>query len=137
MQSNFRFDFSVRNVAFDTFKSTSFHSYGWIDCTEGEHLGGRNYVIYFSIVMVITLLRSGKDVMKHLPLIPYLYCFNVKQGSALLAVVAGRNGLDTFSLICPVSLYLPCLWEASRFRLKYCLYGPLNPKQPTNQSKFL
>ena len=27
----------------------------------------------------------------------------------------------------------PLLWETARYRLKYCLKGPLNPKQPTNQ----
>ena len=27
----------------------------------------------------------------------------------------------------------PPLWEAARYRLKYCLKGPLSPKQPTNQ----
>ena len=27
----------------------------------------------------------------------------------------------------------PSLWETARYRLKYCLKGPLNPKQPTNQ----
>ena len=26
----------------------------------------------------------------------------------------------------------PSLWEAARYRLKYCLKGPLSPKQPTN-----
>ena len=26
----------------------------------------------------------------------------------------------------------PSLWETVRYRLKYCLKGPLNPKQPTN-----
>ena len=26
----------------------------------------------------------------------------------------------------------PSLWEMTRYRLKYCLKGPLNPKQPTN-----
>ena len=25
------------------------------------------------------------------------------------------------------------LWETARYRLKYCLKGPLNPKQPTSQ----
>ena len=25
----------------------------------------------------------------------------------------------------------PSLWETARYRLKYCLKGPLNPKQPT------
>ena len=28
----------------------------------------------------------------------------------------------------------PSLWETARYRLKYCLKGPLNPKQPTNLS---
>ena len=27
----------------------------------------------------------------------------------------------------------PSLWETTRYRLKYCLKGPLSPKQPTNQ----
>ena len=27
----------------------------------------------------------------------------------------------------------PFLWETARYRLKYCLKGPFNPKQPTNQ----
>ena len=27
------------------------------------------------------------------------------------------------------------LWETARYRLKYCLKGPLNPKQPTNQPR--
>ena len=26
----------------------------------------------------------------------------------------------------------PSLWETARYRLKYCLIGPLNPKHPTN-----
>ena len=35
----------------------------------------------------------------------------------------------------PLSFLLssPSLWETARYRLKYCLKGPLNPKQPTNQ----
>ena len=32
------------------------------------------------------------------------------------------------------SLLSPALWETARYRLKYCLKGSLNPKQPTNQS---
>ena len=50
----------------------------------------------------------------------------VGQGSIALAVGAGGGGLD----ISPLS---PSLWETARYRLKYCLKGPLNPKQPTNQ----
>ena len=41
--------------------------------------------------------------------------------------------LDIFSLIYLFSLLSPSLWETARYRLKYCLKGPLNPKQPTNQ----
>ena len=36
-------------------------------------------------------------------------------------------------LLYPFSPLSPSLWETARYRLKYCLKGPLNPKQPTNQ----
>ena len=42
--------------------------------------------------------------------------------------------LDIFSLIYLFSFLSPSLWETARYRLKYCLKGPLNPKQPTNQN---
>ena len=38
-----------------------------------------------------------------------------------------------FPLIYPFSPLSPSLWETVRYRLKYCLKRPLNPKQPTNQ----
>ena len=57
----------------------------------------------------------------------------VGQGPTALAVDAGGGCLDIFSLIYPFSSLSPSLWEAVRYRLKYCLKGPLNPKQPTNQ----
>ena len=41
---------------------------------------------------------------------------------------------DVFSLVYPFSPLSPSLWETARYRLKYCLKGPLSPKQPTNQS---
>ena len=50
-----------------------------------------------------------------------------------LAVGAGGGCLDIFTLLYPFSPLLPSLWETARYRLKYCLKGPLNPKQPTNQ----
>ena len=50
-----------------------------------------------------------------------------------LAVAAGGGCLDIFTLIYPFSPLSPSLWETARYRLKYCLKGPLNPKQPTNQ----
>ena len=54
------------------------------------------------------------------------------QGPTALAVGAGGGGLDIFTLIYPFSSASPSLWETARYRLKYCLKGPLNPKQPTN-----
>ena len=57
----------------------------------------------------------------------------VEQGPLALASGAGRGCLDVFTLICPFSPLSPSLWETARYRLKYCLEGPLNPNQPTNQ----
>ena len=37
-----------------------------------------------------------------------------------------------FSLVYHFSFLSPSLWETARYRLKYCLRGPLSPKQPTN-----
>ena len=55
----------------------------------------------------------------------------VGQGPIVLAVGAGGGGLD-FLLLSIHSPLSPSLWETARYRLKYCLKGPLNPK-PTNQ----
>ena len=57
---------------------------------------------------------------------------SVGQGPIALAVGAGGGGLDIFTRIYPFSSLSPSLWETARYRLKYCLKGPLNPK-PTNQ----
>ena len=57
----------------------------------------------------------------------------VGQGPTALAVGAGGGCLDIFTLIYPFSSLSPSLWETARYRLKYCLKGPLSPKQPTNQ----
>ena len=54
--------------------------------------------------------------------------------SRALAVGAGGGCLDILTLIYPFFPLSPSLWEAARYRLKYCLKGPLNPK-PTNQPK--
>ena len=55
----------------------------------------------------------------------------VGQGPTALAVGAGGGCLDVFTLIYPFFPLSPSLWETARYRLKYCLKGPLNPKQPT------
>ena len=57
----------------------------------------------------------------------------VGQGPIALAVGAGGGCLDICPLIYLFSPLSPSLWETTRYRLKYCLKGPLNPKQPTNQ----
>ena len=58
----------------------------------------------------------------------------VGHGPIALAVGASGGGLDIFTLIYPFSSASPSLWETARYRLKYCLKGPLNPKT-TNQQK--
>ena len=57
----------------------------------------------------------------------------VGQGPITLAIGAGGGCLDIFSLNYHFSFLSPSLWETARYRLKYCLKGPLNPEQPTNQ----
>ena len=57
----------------------------------------------------------------------------VGQGPIVLAVGAGGGCLDIFTILYLFSSLSPSLWETARYRLKYCLKGPLNPKQPTNQ----
>ena len=63
----------------------------------------------------------------------------VGQGPTALAVGAGGGCLDIFTLIYPFSLLSPSLWERARYRLKYCLKGPLSPEQSISQfeSSFL
>ena len=62
-----------------------------------------------------------------------LIWLKVGQGPTALAV-GGRGIFWTFlhsSIFSPLS---PSLWETVRYRLKYCLKGPLNQKQTINQS---
>ena len=58
----------------------------------------------------------------------------VGQGPTGLAVGAGGGGLDIFTLIYPFSPLSPFLWETARYRLIYCLRGPLNPKPSIHPS---
>ena len=55
-------------------------------------------------------------------------------GQGPIALAVGRVGVVwTFLLSSIVSLLSPSLWETVRYRLKYCLKGPLNPKQQTKK----
>ena len=58
----------------------------------------------------------------------------VGQGPIALAVDAGGGCLDIFTLLYPFSPHPPSLYETTQYRLKYCLKGTLNPKQPTNSA---
>ena len=50
------------------------------------------------------------------------------QGPIAVAVCADGNCLDIFTLLYLFSPLSPSLWETARYRLEYCLKGPLNPK---------
>ena len=54
-------------------------------------------------------------------------------GQGPTALAAGGGCLKIFTLIYTFSPFSSSLWETARYRLKYCLKGPLNPKQPNNQ----
>ena len=56
----------------------------------------------------------------------------VGQGLIAFAVDAGGGCLVLFFFDFHFSLLSPSHWGTARYRLKYCLKGPLNPKQPTN-----
>ena len=61
-----------------------------------------------------------------------LICIIVGQGPVALPVGASGGCLDIFSLDYHFSLLSPSLWEAVRYRLKFCLKGSLNQNnQPT------
>ena len=56
-------------------------------------------------------------------------------GQGPIALTVGGDGVVlTFLLSSILSPLSPSLWETARYRLKYCLKGPLNPKQPTKPS---
>ena len=77
---------------------------------------------------------GGAMVLCKLPVPGPTISMIVGQGPTALVVSAGGGCLDIFTLIylyCALSSFL---WETARYSLKYCLKGPLNPKQPANQS---
>ena len=55
----------------------------------------------------------------------------ITAGQGPIALAVGAEGVVwTFLLSSILSPLSPSLWETVRYRLKYCLKGPLNPKQP-------
>ena len=89
--------------------------------------------IYLHITRITINNEGGAMVLVKLPVPgrPTIW-ITVGQGPTALTVGAGGGCLDIFTLIYPSSPLSPSLWETVRYRLKYCLKGPLNPKQPTN-----
>ena len=73
-------------------------------------------------------------VLGKLPVPRASYNFDYGRARAYCACSrCGWGGLDNLlsSILSPLS---PSLWETARYRLKYILKGPLNPKQPTNRA---
>ena len=92
------------------------------------------HITYYILFSLSWGWSGGAKVLRKLP-VPGrpTSLITVGQGPTALAVGAGGRCLDIFTLIYPFSSLSPSLWETARYRLKYCLKGPLNPKQPTNQ----
>ena len=95
-----------------------------------------NLIQLISFSMQTELLRGwsgGAMVLGKLP-VPGrpTILITVGQGPSALAVGAGGGCSDIFTLLYPFFPLSPSLWKTARYRLKYCLKGPLNPK-PTNQ----
>ena len=61
----------------------------------------------------------------------------VGQGPTALAVGAGGGCMDIFTLDYSFFPLSPSLWEMARYRLKYCLKGPLNPKSTNQPTKYM
>ena len=59
----------------------------------------------------------------------------VGQGPIVLAVGAGGGLFGHITLLYFFSSLSPSLWETARYRLKYCLKGPLNPKTTSQPIK--
>ena len=76
---------------------------------------------------------GGAMVLGKLP-VPGRPTIWITVGQGPIALAVGGGGVVwTFLLSSILSPLSPSLWETARYRLKYCLKGPLNPKQPTNQ----
>ena len=100
-------------------------------------MGDFRLIIYQTTVQQFTMNRGWSGGAKVLGKLPVpgrpTILITVGQRPIALAVGAGGGCLDIFTLIYPFSSLSPSLWETARYRLKYCLKGPLNPKQPNNQ----
>ena len=99
------------------------------------YLDGMPFPISFPITQAFRGWSGGAKVLDKPPVpgCPTIWII-VGQGPIALAVGAGGGCLDIFTLLYPFFPVSPSLWEPARYRLKYCLKGPLSSKQPTNAS---
>ena len=99
------------------------------------------FLFFISIIMLLQSIQRGGRVVRWCWVNfqcrgVLLIWIRVGQGPTALTVGAGGGCLVVFSLVYHFSFLSPSLWETARYRLKYCLKGPLSPNnQPTNQIK--
>ena len=59
---------------------------------------------------------------------------NLDDSRARAYCACSRRGWGLFGhFFSHLSFLSPSIWETARLKMKYCLKGPLNPKEPTNQ----
>ena len=97
----------------------------YLPCDEDLHcLASHLYLLDALLICKIQLLQF-QDKHGH---ILNVIVSRVGQGPTALAVGAGGVVWTFFSLVYHFSFLSPSLWETARYRLKYCLEGPLSPK---------
>ena len=117
----------------------------WITVGQGPtslsvgSVGGGVFGHFYSHLSFLSRGWSGGAMVlgKHpVPGRPTIW-ITVGQGPTALVVGAGGGCLDFLLSSILFSSLSSSLLETARYRLKHCLKGPLNPKQPTNQPTFL
>ena len=63
---------------------------------------------------------------------PSIWMIVMIVGQRPIALAVGAGGVVWTFLLS--TIFSAALWETARYRLKYCLKGPLNPQQPTNHT---
>ena len=107
------------------FKGYKLYNYVYTDGQKPS--GGSSILVHDSCPQGDGAMVLGKLPVPGRPTI----WITVGQGPTALTVCAGGGCLDIFTLLYPFSPLSPSLLGTARYRLKYCLKGPLNPKQPT------
>ena len=98
---------------------------------------GREFKIYISPerLGIFAGWSGGAMVLGELPVLGRPNNLDDSRAEAYCACSrCGWGFFGHFLLSYLFSPFSPSLWETARYRLKYCLKGPLNPKQSINQS---